>query len=303
METFRPIQSWERTPSRHCMEINDDGSINSNTGSKPYGLEAPLRDVVGMDPDDLQRDMLEYESLFQFYHPHAGFVPYRRYLVDWMSDLGERFRLNTSTVHCAILYMDKILSSRVVDRNKWQLLGTAALSVASKYEEAEEHCPPIPELIDMVNLRTSSVAFRDRGELEVLRLLGWQLRALPPVHFVNFYQAKGVLFENDRWQKRAMMEKIPRYVRKYAEFFCNLCLQDYSFSQYRPSVLAAAIIVASRQALCIEPLWRPELQAVTGFTQEQVHPLFLHVWQYYEEQFPGHGVRVPSPDNVMAAPH
>jgi len=290
----KPIQNWDMTTTptskQSYMAIDE-------ANSEPYLVE-PLNEVLGMDPNELYEDMLEHEGLFSFHVPDASYIPYRRYLVDWMSDVGERFHMLTSTVHCAVLYMDKILATREVPRNKWQLLASSCISVASKYEEAEECNPPIPHLIEIARLDKSSVDFRDRGELEVLRMLGWQLRALPPMHFVNFYIAKGILFNDDRWQKRSIMEKIPRYVKKYSEFFCNLCLQEYEFTKYSPSLLASAICAASRAALNLEHEWRKELDEVTGYSFKEVNPVFKHVWSHYQKQFPGHGQRTPSPQSV-----
>lgn len=234
------------------------------------------------------------------YNPRALYLPYRRYLVDWMSDVGEQCRLHNTTVHCAILFLDKIFRSRDVPRGQWQLFATACLSIASKYEEAEEHCPPIPDLLRLTKLESaghSSLSFRE-GELEVLRFLGWRLRAIPPLHVVGYFLSKGATFEDDRWQGRGLIEKIPKYVRKYAEFFCNLCLQEYSFQQYLPTHLAAAIILASRVALQLQPRWRPELVRLTGYEETEIIEVFHHVWSYYEEQFPGHGSRAISPRSV-----
>ena len=36
---------------------------------------------------------------------------------------------------------------------------------------------------------------------------------------------------DDSWNGRALIDKIPRYVQKYTEFFANLCMQDYLYQQ------------------------------------------------------------------------
>lgn len=237
------------------------------------------------------------------FKPDAAFLPYRRYLVDWLSDVGEQFRLHTSTVHVSVLYLDKIFRSAIIPRNQWQLLATACLSIAAKYEEAEEHCPPIPDLLSLTKLAAAghnSLTFRE-GEVQVLRLLGWRLRAFPAIHVIGYYLSKGVCFDHDTWQGRGLIEKIPKYVKKYAEFFCNLTLQDYEFQQYLPTLLAAAILLASREALQLEPRWRPELVNLTGYEEKEIVEVFHHVWAYYEEQFPGHGSRSISPRSVTDA--
>jgi hypothetical protein len=234
------------------------------------------------------------------YNPRAAYIPYRRYLVDWMSDIGEQCRLHNSTIHVSILFLDKIFRGSDVPRNQWQVLATACISVAAKYEEAEEHCPPIPDLLHLTKLSAAghtSLSFRE-GELDVLRRLGWNLRAFPPLHVTGYFVSKGVCFVDDVWQGRSIIDKIPKYVKKYTEFFCNLTLQEYDFQQYVPTVLASAIVLASRVALHLEPRWRPELVRLTGYEEAELLPAFHHVWSYYEEQFPGHGSRSISPRSV-----
>jgi Cyclin, N-terminal domain/Cyclin, C-terminal domain len=242
---------------------------------------------------------VDYVSPLAF-DPNASFVPYRRYLVDWMSDVGDQCRLNSTTVHVSVLYLDKILRSREIPRSQWQLLATACITIAAKYEEAEEHCPHIPELLRLTKLHNAghtSLSFRE-GECEVLRMLGWRLRAVPALRVVGYLLVKGVCFEDDTWQNRGLIPKIPKYIKKYAEFFSNLTLQEYAFQQYLPTKLAAALILASRVALQLEPRWRPELVRLTGFEEEEIMGIYHHVWSYYEEQFPGHGSRSISPRGV-----
>jgi len=271
--------------------------------SEPYGIETPIDEILCICTEDLYNDMRERQTEYVSpanYSQNAAYLPYRRYLVDWMSDVGEQCRLHNSTVHVGILFLDKIFRSRNIPRGQWQLLATACISVAAKYEEAEEHCPPIPELLRLTKLGNAGhtpLSFRD-GELEVLRYLNWQLRAVPPIHVVGYFLAKGAVFYEDTWQGRSLIEKIPKYMKKYADFFCNLTLQEYSFQQYLPSHLAAAVILASRVALNIEPRWRPELVRLTGYNEIEITDAFHHVWSYYEEQFPGHGSRAISPRSV-----
>mmetsp|Transcript_33229 Transcript_33229/g.78492 ORF Transcript_33229/g.78492 Transcript_33229/m.78492 type:complete len:326 (+) Transcript_33229:74-1051(+) len=303
--TFKPIQSWDSrtgTPTQSMQRMSME-SVEDIIESKPFGIDTPVDEILCMCTEDLYRDMRERQVEYvspASYSQDASYLPYRRYLVDWMSDVGEQCRLHNSTVHVAILYLDKIFRSRNIPRGQWQLLATACISVAAKYEEAEEHCPPIPDLLRLTKLGSAGhtpLSFRE-GELDVLRHLKWQLRAIPPIHIVGYFLAKGAIFNDDLWQGRALIEKIPKYVKKYAEFFCNLTLQEYSFQQYLPSLLGAAIIYASRVALNIEPRWKTELTTLTGYNEVDITDTFHHVWSYYEEQFPGHGSRAISPRSV-----
>jgi len=252
---------------------------------------------INMHTEDLYEDMKERQVDFvspATYNPEASYLPYRRYLVDWLSDVGEQFRLHNSTVHVSVLYLDKIFRASNIPRSQWLLLATACLSIAAKYKEAEEHCPPIPDLLMLTKLssaRHNPLSFRE-GEVQVLRHLVWRLWAFPALHAIGYYLAMGVCFDHDTWQGRSLIEKVPKYVKKYAEFFCNLTLQDNEFQKYLPTQLAAAIVMASRLALQLEPRWRPELVLLSGYEEEEIVDTFQHVWSYYEEQFPGHGFPV-----------
>jgi len=157
----------------------------------------------------------------------------------------------------------------------------------------------ILQLTKLAHAGHTSLSFRD-GEVEVLRRLGWKLRAFPALHVAGYFLSKGVCYDDDTWQGRGLIEKIPKYVKKYVEFFCNLTLQDYSFQQYPPTQLASAILYASRVALQLEPRWRPELVRLTGYDEHEIIDGFHHVWSYYEDQFPGHGSRSISPRSVSA---
>mmetsp|Transcript_4268 Transcript_4268/g.8355 ORF Transcript_4268/g.8355 Transcript_4268/m.8355 type:complete len:297 (-) Transcript_4268:1464-2354(-) len=284
-------------------------SVEVEMRSEPYGIKTPVDEELNLCTEDLYEDMLQRQEEFvspQSYAPNASFLPYRRYLVDWMSDVGEQCRLHNSTVHVSILFLDKIFRSQNIPRSEWQLLATACITIAAKYEEAEEDCPPIPDLLQMTKLSDAghtSLSFRD-GELEVLRHLHWTLRAIPALHVVGYYLAKGAVFVDDTWQGRNLIEKIPRYIRKYSDFFCNLTMQEYGFQQYLPSKLAAAVVMAARVALNVAPRWRHELTALTGYDEEEVSPVFDHVWQYYCEQFPDRqDSRSISPRSITATPN
>mmetsp|Transcript_21499 Transcript_21499/g.44819 ORF Transcript_21499/g.44819 Transcript_21499/m.44819 type:complete len:315 (-) Transcript_21499:30-974(-) len=310
---FKPIkEAWSKSTSSLDASLSLHGSASSSippsyTPSKPFGLTSDIDETLCMNTFDLYESMKLVQSEYvspESHNPRASYLPYRRYLVDWMSDIGEQFNLHTTTIHTSVLFLDRIFREdggrAPPPRSQWQLIATACISVASKYEEAEEHCPPIPELLEVTKLYQSGhtpLSFRD-GECEVLGYLNWTLRAVCPLHFVGFFLSKGVTYEADLWQGRALIPKIPKYVKKYAEFFCNLTLQEYAFQRYSPSHLAAAIVMASRVALNLSPRWRPDLASLTGYEEADLEECYEKVFKYYEEQFPGHGSRSTSPKNV-----
>ncbi len=60
----------------------------------------------------------------------------RTMLLDWISEVCEEFRQKRETLHLATFYIDKFLSkTQNYPLGKLQLIGAAALLVASKMEE------------------------------------------------------------------------------------------------------------------------------------------------------------------------
>jgi Cyclin, N-terminal domain/Cyclin, C-terminal domain len=288
----------------------------ATSSMKMATMKAPAKpsidEILNIDTSDLYLDMRERQAEYQSpetYSPNATYLSFRRYLVDWMTSIGETFRLHDSTIHVSVLFLDKILRSRnEIPREQWQLIATACISLAAKYEEAEEHCPHIPDLLRISKLSNAghtSLSFRD-GELQVLKYLNWKLRAVPAIHVVGYFTARGVLFDGDRWNNPAPTYKVTSSLEKFALFFSNMTLQSYDFSKYYPTTLAAAILLASRVAVKVEPHWRPELTKLTGYEESEIVDCFLHIWESYSVQFPNHVTlstyRSTSPRSVIVTP-
>lgn len=55
----------------------------------------------------------------------------RTILVDWLVEVSEEYNLDTETLYLSVSYIDRFLSHMSVVRNKLQLVGTAAMYIAS----------------------------------------------------------------------------------------------------------------------------------------------------------------------------
>lgn len=55
----------------------------------------------------------------------------RTILVDWLVEVCEEYRLQSETLRLAVSYIDRFLSTMSVVRAKLQLVGTAAMFIAS----------------------------------------------------------------------------------------------------------------------------------------------------------------------------
>ena len=265
---------------------------------KPFGLKFNVDEQMGIECSDLHLKMKLDERRHRAYCPEARYLRFRRLLVDWMCEVGDELRLHNSTMHVAVLFLDRMLQSVTVAKSRLQLVAISCILIAAKLEEAEEHVPAVMDLNEFAQPGYSPDEIQGM-EMQVLNQLGWSMGAVTPLHFLGYYLSKGVVFEDDTFQGRPLVDKVPRYVQKYAEFFADLCLQDYAFQRYEPSLLAAAIITASRKALHIagapgaeagangsRGLWRPELTALTGTSELAMAPVMDHLWKHYLRCFP-----------------
>lgn len=94
-------------------------------------------------------DKLDAEDIYTFYKAaehenrpgdYMGNQPevnanMRAILTDWLVDVHRKFELMPETLYLTIYIVDQYLSLQPVPRREFQLVGIAAMLIASKYEE------------------------------------------------------------------------------------------------------------------------------------------------------------------------
>eukprot|EP00999_Lentomonas_sp_LEN2_P000780 NODE_177_length_1989_cov_74.845865_g153_i0.p1 GENE.NODE_177_length_1989_cov_74.845865_g153_i0~~NODE_177_length_1989_cov_74.845865_g153_i0.p1 ORF type:complete len:250 (-),score=52.90 NODE_177_length_1989_cov_74.845865_g153_i0:1166-1915(-) len=68
---------------------------------------------------------------------HTGITPkMRTILIDWMVEVCNKYKYQTETLFLTVALLDRVLASmKTLNKNKLQLVGTAAMMLAAKYEE------------------------------------------------------------------------------------------------------------------------------------------------------------------------
>lgn len=107
----------------------------------------------------------------------------RAILVDWLVEVGEEYKLQNETLHLAVNYIDRFLSSMSVLRGKLQLVGTAAMLLASKFEEI------YPQVAEFVYITDDTYTKKQvlRMEHLVLKVLTFDLAAPTVNQFLTQY--------------------------------------------------------------------------------------------------------------------
>ena len=98
----------------------------------------------------------------------------RPYLVDFLIEIHQSFRLRPETLYLTMNLVDRYVSKRIVYKRHYQLVGCAALLIAAKFEDAKDRVPTVQELSQMCCNAYDPSAFTQM-EGHVLSTLGWQL--------------------------------------------------------------------------------------------------------------------------------
>lgn len=187
----------------------------------------------------------------------------RAILVDWLVEVGEEYKLQNETLYLAVNYIDRFLSSMSVLRGKLQLVGTAAMLLASKFEEIYP-----PEVAEFVYITDDTYNKKQVLKMEhlVLKVLSFDLAAPTILQYLNQY------FRH---------QPVSPKVESMCLYLGELSLVDSDpFLKYLPSVTAAAAFVIANYTVN-EETWPDSLAKFTGYNLESLKPCILDLYQGY----------------------
>ncbi|KAM9143219.1 cyclin-A2 isoform 1-T1 [Pangshura tecta] len=203
--------------------------------------------------------------------PRAGYMKkqpditnnMRAILVDWLVEVGEEYKLQNETLHLAVNYIDRFLSSMSVLRGKLQLVGTAAMLLASKFEEIYP-----PEVAEFVYITDDTYTKKQvlRMEHLVLKVLSFDLAAPTINQFLTQYFL--------HQQTNVKVEHLSMYLGE-------LSLIDADpYLKYLPSLIAAAAFHLASYTITGQTL--PEsLSKMIGYTLESLKPCLMDLHKTY----------------------
>merc|ERR1712240_443433 len=198
----------------------------------------------------------------------------RSILVDWLVEVGEEYKLQTETLHLAVNYIDRFLSLMSVQRSKLQLVGTAAMFIASKYEEIYP-----PDVSEFVYITDDTYTKRQvlRMEHLVLKVLEFELGS-PTMH----------LFAS----KMSAMAGSCERTTSLSMYLVELSLMNAEFLNWRASTVAAAAVALSRHTLGYQA-WPSRVEAGSGYTLADIHQCLLKLHQQHvaAEEYPQQAMR------------
>ena len=164
-----------------------DSTINCTVETSIYSMESFQLEVSTLYSDDIYTYILERERQFMADAVYMSKQPeinakMRSMLIDWLVDVSIEYKLENETVFLAVSYIDRFLSSYTISLSDFQLLGTAALFVASKYEEI--YPPNINEFIYITDDAYTKTQMLCMEQL-LLKSLKFDISVPTPVYFLK----------------------------------------------------------------------------------------------------------------------
>jgi len=272
----------EQDVSKADIEMAD---LESKPVVSAYSL-SNLENVDNIDKDDVENPQLVVEYVNEIYaylrqletiqdvredylNKSTGttILPkMRTVLVDWLIQVHSQFNLLQETLYLTVAILDRFLQemSCKVERKQLQLVGVAAMFIASKYEEM--YAPEIGDFVYITDRAYTEPQIREM-EMKILATLNFDLGRPLPLHFLR------------RNSKAGNVDALTHTLAKYA---MELTLVDYKMAHIKPSVVAAAALALSLKVLedrnrtheeepkAIGEMWNSTLVHYTTYTFDMI---------------------------------
>ena len=148
----------------------------------------------------------------------------RAILIDWMVDVGSKFRFSTHCLALSVLYLDSYLSTELIDKNKFQLIGVVSLLIAGKVEQI--HPISLKQAVLVCDNAYTADLIKET-ELKVLETLNFQLNLPTPAAFLDHF---------------SLMTDFQNVELCYSRYISEASLLDLPISKYPPFTQALASV-------------------------------------------------------------
>merc|ERR1712012_908414 len=234
--------------------------------------------IENIDQDDVENPQLVVEYVNEIYaymryledkqsiseeylsHVKSTIMPkMRAVLVDWLIQVHQQFNLLQETLYLTIAVLDSFLQVHAskVERKQLQLVGVAAMFIASKYEEM--YAPEIGDFVYITDRAYTESQIREM-EMRILDTLGFDLGRPLPLHFLRHNSKAG---------------NVDALTHTMAKYIMELTLVEYKMAHWKPSLVAASALALSLKVLdqdqkSLSQLWSPTLVHYTSYKLSEI---------------------------------
>ncbi|KAK9846531.1 hypothetical protein WJX81_006057 [Elliptochloris bilobata] len=246
-------------------------------------------------------------------HMGAGYLERRAGLVAGVLAAVERLRVADVRAHDAVLLLDRVMSTHhQVHEGYLGLLAAACLAITCRHAAACQQGEPVSDA--EVEAATSCLVAGSEdtalhpgvgrvAEMEahiITQVLGWDLAALSAAHCLSLFL-----------QRLGIDDLPPDAGAAFAggaQALLRETLADAGFLNFRPSMIAAAVVYVERRARGIIPFWPSVLAKMTHYEDMTSHELSLAIKAAQRlcarmaAGHPGAGIPPVSPRLLAGAP-
>ncbi|CEP60594.1 cyclin family protein LALA0_S01e14510g [Lachancea lanzarotensis] len=195
-------------------------------------------------------------------YKHSNIRQNRDILVNWMVKIHNKFGLLPETLYLSLNIMDRFLCKELVQLEKLQLVGTACLFIASKYEEV--YSPSVKHFAYETDGACDEDEIRE-GEKFILKTLEFNLNYPNPMNFLR---------------RISKADDYDIQSRTLAKYLLEISVIDFRFIGVLPSLCAATAMFLSRKMLG-KGKWDGNLIHYSGgYTREELAPVCNMVMDY-----------------------
>ena len=185
----------------------------------------------------------------------------RAILIDWLIDVHLKYKLLPQTMYITVNLIDRYLSKNETNRKQLQLVGVAAIFIATKYEEIYP-----PALKDFVYITDKAYVKKDVLEMEekMLNSLKFDITFPTQWSFLEIYK------------KRLELDNKIFYL---SWFLMELCLIDYKILKFKMSeISASALFIAMNQ---LGKYDKDDFEKITGYEENNIRDCINEINEYY----------------------
>ena len=195
-------------------------------------------------------------------YKHSNIRQNRDILVNWMVKIHNKFGLLPETLYLSLNIMDRFLCKELVQLEKLQLVGTACLFIASKYEEV--YSPSVKHFAYETDGACDEDEIRE-GEKFILKTLEFNLNYPNPMNFLR---------------RISKADDYDIQSRTLAKYLLEISVVDFRFIGVLPSLCAATSMFLSRKMLG-KGKWDGNLIHYSGgYTREELAPVCNMIMDY-----------------------
>lgn len=203
----------------------------------------------------LFQDEVAFMAHAHYMEAQADLTPKMRgILLDWLNEVHMKYKLRLETLHLTVNLIDRYLTKAQVSRKKLQLVGVAAMFIASKFEEIHP-----PELHDWVYITDKAYTKQDVLDMEVSMLiaLNFQIMAPTAAHFFPLLEKANACSSTHS---------------ELVQYIMELGLLDIRILQYTPSHLVSAALLLSNELLGHRSAWPHSMVTHSHLTENSLRP-------------------------------